>query len=98
MRELAGSRKVGNRAGCPPGPCLTICWRGCRGRREWARGFFRDSAPFATGGVYVNFITDDESERIQAAYGPGYARLAAIKQKYDPQNLFRMNQNIRPKA
>ena len=65
---------------------------------EWARGFFRDSAPFATGGVYVNFITDDESERIQAAYGPGYARLAAIKQKYDPQNLFRMNQNIRPKA
>ena len=65
---------------------------------EWARSFFRDAAPFATGGVYVNFITDDESDRIKAAYGPGYDRLAEVKQKYDPQNLFRVNQNIRPKA
>ncbi|MEO6568487.1 MAG: FAD-binding oxidoreductase [Opitutaceae bacterium] len=65
---------------------------------EWARGFFRDAAPFATGGVYVNFLTDDEPDRIKAAYGPGYDRLVAAKQKYDPQNLFRMNQNIRPKA
>lgn len=65
---------------------------------EWARGFFREAAPFATGGVYVNFITDDESDRIKAAYGVGYDRLAVVKQKYDPQNLFRVNQNIRPKA
>ncbi len=65
---------------------------------EWARGYFREVTPFATGGVYVNFITDDESDRIKTAYGPGYDRLVAIKQKYDPQNLFRMNQNIRPKA
>lgn len=65
---------------------------------EWARSFFREVTPFATGGVYVNFITDDEADRIKAAYGPGYERLAAIKRKYDPQNLFRMNQNIRPKA
>ena len=65
---------------------------------DWARGFFRDATPFATGGVYVNFLTDDESDRIKAAYGSGYERLAAVKQKYDPQNLFRVNQNIRPKA
>ena len=65
---------------------------------EWARGFFRDAAPFATGGVYVNFLTDDEPDRIKAAYGPGYDRLAAVKKKYDPQNLFRVNQNIRPSA
>jgi FAD/FMN-containing dehydrogenase len=65
---------------------------------EWARGFFREAAPFATGGVYVNFITDDESDRIKAAYGAGYDRLAEVKQKYDPQNLFRVNQNIRPKS
>lgn len=65
---------------------------------EWARGFFRDSAPYATGGVYVNFLTDDESDRINNAYGPGIERLAAIKKKYDPRNLFRMNQNIRPAA
>ena len=63
---------------------------------EWARGFFRESAPFATGGVYVNFLTDDESDRIKAAYGSNYDKLAAIKKKYDPQNLFRTNQNIRP--
>jgi FAD/FMN-containing dehydrogenase len=62
---------------------------------EWARGFFRDAAPFATGGVYVNFLTDDEPDRIKAAYGLNYDRLATIKKKYDPDNLFRMNQNIR---
>jgi FAD/FMN-containing dehydrogenase len=65
---------------------------------EWARSYFREVTPFATGGVYVNFITDDEPDRIKAAYGPGYDRLVAIKQKYDPENLFRMNQNIRPKS
>ena len=63
---------------------------------EWARGFFREATPFATGGVYVNFLTDDEADRIKTAYGPGYDRLVAAKQKYDPKNLFRMNQNIRP--
>jgi FAD/FMN-containing dehydrogenase len=63
---------------------------------EWARGFFKDAAPYATGGVYVNFLTDDEPERVRAAYGPGYDRLVAAKNKYDPGNLFRMNQNIRP--
>jgi FAD/FMN-containing dehydrogenase len=65
---------------------------------DWARGFFRDAAQYATGGVYVNFLTDDEPERIRAAYGPGYDRLVAAKNKYDPDNLFRMNQNIRPSA
>ncbi len=65
---------------------------------EWARGFFRDMAQYATGGVYVNFLTDDESDRVNAAYGPNYGRLAEIKKKYDPQNLFRTNQNIRPAA
>ena len=65
---------------------------------DWARGFFRDATPYATGGVYVNFLTDDEPDRIAAAYGPGYNRLAQVKQKYDPDNLFRMNQNIRPRA
>lgn len=62
----------------------------------WARGFFKEAAPYATGGVYVNFLTDDEPERVRAAYGPGYERLVTAKNKYDPGNLFRMNQNIRP--
>jgi FAD/FMN-containing dehydrogenase len=62
----------------------------------WARALFQAAAPHATGGVYVNFLNEDESERIAAAYGPNYARLAQVKAKYDPDNLFRTNQNIRP--
>jgi len=63
---------------------------------QWARDFSQAAAPFATGGVYVNFMTEDEADRIPAAYGPNHARLAQVKAKYDPQNLFRLNQNIEP--
>jgi FAD/FMN-containing dehydrogenase len=62
----------------------------------WARWFFQASAPFASGSVYVNFLTEDEADRIGAAYGPNQRRLAEIKRRYDPDNLFRANQNIRP--
>ncbi|MGG5822779.1 FAD-binding oxidoreductase [Falsiroseomonas sp. HW251] len=62
----------------------------------WARGFSTATAPFATGSVYVNFLGEDEAGRVQAAYGPNYGRLAQLKAKYDPTNLFRANQNIRP--
>ncbi|MFB3819095.1 MAG: FAD-binding oxidoreductase [Candidatus Methylomirabilales bacterium] len=62
----------------------------------WARDFFRASARFATGGVYVNFLTADEGDRVRAAYGSNYDRLAQVKRQYDPDNLFRMNQNIAP--
>ncbi|MFN8177781.1 MAG: FAD-binding oxidoreductase [bacterium] len=62
----------------------------------WARNFFDATSPFAGRGVYVNFLTADESHRVRAAYGPNYDRLAEVKRKYDPQNLFRMNQNIEP--
>jgi hypothetical protein len=62
----------------------------------WARDFFNASAPFASGGVYVNFLTADEGDRVKSAYGPNYARLAKVKRSYDPANLFRVNQNISP--
>lgn len=62
----------------------------------WAREFFKAAAPHAAGSVYINFLTQDEGERIADAYGPNFARLAQIKAKYDPDNLFRANQNIRP--
>ena len=64
----------------------------------WARYFFAATAPFATGGVYVNFLGEDEAGRIQAAYGGNYARLARLKARFDPENLFSANQNIRPAA
>jgi FAD/FMN-containing dehydrogenase len=62
----------------------------------WARDFFNAAAPHASGGVYVNFLTADESDRVTAAYGPNYQRLVEIKTKYDPDNVFCVNQNIRP--
>ena len=65
----------------------------------WTRTVFDAAAPFATGGVYVNFMPEDETQRVQTgAYGANYARLAKLKAKYDPANLFRMNQNIKPAA
>jgi len=65
---------------------------------SWAREFFAAAAPHAAGSVYINFLTQDEAARIREAYGPNYARLQAIKQRYDPDNLFRFNHNIRPDA
>ena len=62
----------------------------------WAREFFRASAPYASEGAYVNFMTEEESGRVAAAYGANYDRLARIKKQYDPENLFHLNQNIRP--
>ena len=64
----------------------------------WAREFFHAAAPHAAGGVYINFLNEDEVDRIADAYGPNYQRLKQIKAKYDPDNLFRANQNIRPEA
>jgi FAD/FMN-containing dehydrogenase len=62
----------------------------------WAREFFAKSRPFASSGAYINFLTQDETDRIAFAYGATYNRLVELKKKYDPTNLFRMNQNIKP--
>ena len=52
--------------------------------------------PFATGEVYVNHLDAEEATRIGAAYSDNYGRLVALKNKFDPTNLFRLNQNIKP--
>jgi FAD/FMN-containing dehydrogenase len=63
----------------------------------WCRDYLAAMEPYATGGVYVNFLHNDDGEdRIRAAYGARYDRLAKIKAQYDPENIFRSNQNIRP--
>jgi FAD/FMN-containing dehydrogenase len=64
----------------------------------WARGMWEAVQPFSPGSVYVNFlgIGDDAEDRVKAAYGPNYARLARIKAHYDPANLFHLNHNIKP--
>jgi FAD/FMN-containing dehydrogenase len=66
--------------------------------RAWVRRTFQAAAPYATGGGYVNFLTEDEGERVAASYGVNHARLQAVKHRYDPANLFRMNLNIEPAA
>lgn len=63
---------------------------------SWSRDFFEAAEPYAMGGVYVNFMTEEETDRIEAAYGTNYERLARLKRKYDPGNLFHLNQNIKP--
>jgi FAD/FMN-containing dehydrogenase len=63
----------------------------------WARAYWDATHPYSAGGAYVNFMMDEGTERVQATYRDNYARLAAVKAKYDPTNLFRVNQNIAPK-
>jgi FAD/FMN-containing dehydrogenase len=63
----------------------------------WARGFADAMKPFGTGATYLNFVGDEREERVRAAYGAeNYRRLAEIKAKYDPDNVFRLNHNITP--
>lgn len=62
----------------------------------WARKVYRATLPYATGGAYSNFLTAEETDRVKSAFGSNYPRLAQVKRTYDPQNFFRLNQNILP--
>ena len=66
------------------------------GHIQWTREFWTAVEPFASGGVYVNHLDAEEVGRITGAYSRNYGRLIALKNKYDPTNLFRLNQNIKP--
>jgi FAD/FMN-containing dehydrogenase len=63
---------------------------------QWSKTYWGDLHPYSAGGAYVNMIMEEGQDRIMAAYRDNYARLAQIKAKYDPHNLFRVNQNIKP--
>lgn len=62
----------------------------------WAKEYWSALHAYSTGGAYVNFMMEEGEERIRATYGKNYDRLAKIKKRYDPTNLFRVNQNIKP--
>ena len=80
-------------AGIDPDPAMAPSLK------EWTLAYWRAVHPYNLPGAYPNFMMDDEGEaRVRAAYGPNYERLAAVKKRYDPVNLFRVNQNIRPAA
>ena len=65
---------------------------------DWTKNYFDALHPHSAGGAYVNFMMDEGQERVQATYGDNYKRLTEVKRKYDPTNLFRVNQNIRPRG
>jgi FAD/FMN-containing dehydrogenase len=64
----------------------------------WAKEYWEALHPYSAGGAYVNFMMDEGEDRIRATYRGNYERLVAVKTKYDPLNLFRVNQNIKPSA
>lgn len=64
---------------------------------KWTKDYFEAIHPFSSGGAYINFMMDDEGqERVKASYRHNYDRLVKVKTKYDPENFFRVNQNIKP--
>jgi FAD/FMN-containing dehydrogenase len=63
---------------------------------NWARKYWEALHPYSAGGSYINFMMEEGEERIRATYGDNFDRLAAVKARYDPENFFRVNQNIRP--
>jgi len=67
---------------------------------QWTHNFWTAVRPYSTGGVYVNFLSQDDGQgRVRAAYGEDkFERLVQLKDKYDPGNIFRVNQNIQPSA
>ena len=65
---------------------------------RWVRDYFDATAPHSERGGYVNFMSDDDQDRVVVNYRANYQRLADIKRTYDPGNLFHLNQNIRPAA
>src|SRR4029077_3240092 len=66
--------------------------------RQWTVDYWDATHPYSAGGAYVNFMMDEGRSRVEATYGANYSRLADLKAAYDPQNAFRVNQNIEPKA
>ena len=71
--------------------------KGAEALKTWGRAYWKAIHPFNMSGAYVNFMMDDEADgRIEATYGGNYSRLTKVKAKYDPKNLFRVNQNIKP--
>jgi len=64
--------------------------------REWTVGYWEALHPYSAGGAYVNFMMEEGQARVKATYGANYARLAHVKAAYDPDNVFRVNQNIEP--
>lgn len=85
--------------GLPYAPIIVSQWLEAADAEKniaWARDHARALEAFAGGGVYVNDLSYDDTDRMRTAYGANYERLATLKKTYDPDNLFRLNPNIKP--
>jgi hypothetical protein len=80
--------------------CMIAAWDGGQASQHmvWTRACWKALEQYATSGVYVNFLGQEEEGRVRAAYGVNYQRLVALKNTYDPCNVFHLNQNIKPTA
>ena len=81
--------------------CIVAAWDDSEASQTdqhigWTRACWRAMEPFASSGVYVNFLGNEGEGRVRAAYGANYERLVALKNRYDPHNFFALNQNIKP--
>ena len=65
---------------------------------DWAKQYWEELHPTSAGGAYVNFLMDEGEDRVRTSYLGNYDRLAQVKARYDPENLFHVNQNIPPAA
>jgi FAD/FMN-containing dehydrogenase len=90
LRTLGSNRFVGDSPRCREDPVEDDA------HVSWAREVHDAIAPYATEGVAVNFLSQKGQERVRVAYGDNYDRLVELKNTWDPENLFRMNQNIEP--
>jgi hypothetical protein len=63
---------------------------------QWCKDYWLALHPFSSGGGYINMMMDEGEDNVKNSYRDNYGKLAQIKKKYDPTNLFRVNQNIKP--
>ena len=85
-------RELGARCSPASTPTRRTSTRSAR----WTIDYYEALHPYSAGGAYVNMMMDEGEERVRASYRDNYDRLAQVKAKYDPENLFRVNQNIQP--
>ena len=76
-----------------------LCHQGDRNAEKvtnWCKDYYNAMSPYSIGGSYVNFMMEEGQDRIKSSYGNNYDRLVEVKRKYDPNNFFHVNQNIKP--
>jgi hypothetical protein len=99
IRRLSNSDTAFNQRDADYNFVAWSCWEDPEENEKhiaWTRGLSQAMEPFKTGGVYLNYLGEEGADRVKAAYGDTYDRLAELKKKYDPTNFFRLNQNIKP--